>query len=335
MEAYLADVPTFIKAIQSLQLSRAIRKDGDGQFLTCSISTSGIKLSNHTTGKDVFCCCWLKKEIFKKFECLNELENSHFDICLNTLINCIQVFGLDAKMAILRYDNANLHLSITEDEGAMTDCVLCTYHTSEDICEIQRFMNTNDGYRSNGSSTNTDYIMIFPHVLRDLLKDLCDIAKNDSKVSCEYMQKNVYQVFYINMIYNQMTLELFPLNINTSPKHCVMSFSCKLDGEECCWELFDNHNVFPGYRIDQYHNHTYMIKSLFQIERALAVCSTLRIKINKEGLLAIQMIIKQDIHPTKEVQSVNADASLKYINYYNTEVLILPVNKINGSASFT
>ncbi|KAL7069459.1 hypothetical protein ACR3K2_00570 [Cryptosporidium serpentis] len=313
MEAYLADVPTFIKAIQSLQLSRATRKDGDGQFLTCSISTSGIKLSNHTTGKDVFCCCWLKKEIFKKFECLNELENSHFDICLNTLINCIQVFGLDAKMAILRYDNANLHLSITEDEGAMTDCVLCTYHTSEDICEIQRFMNTNDGYRSNGSGTSTDYIMIFPHVLRDLLKDLCDIAKNDSKI----------------------ILELFPPNINTSPKHCVMSLSCKLDGEECRWELFDNHNVFPGYRIDQYHNHTYMIKSLSQIERALAVCSTLRIKINKEGLLAIQIIIKQDIHPTKEAQSVNADTSLKYISYYNTEVLILPVNKINGSASFT
>lgn len=181
MEACLFDVQSLVKTIQSLQLSKANKKNGEGQFLTCMISTEGIKLSNSTLSKDVYCCSWLKKNVFKKYICeVNETNCSRFEICLGTFLNCIQVFGLDAKMVILTYDSVSLHLSITDDDGAVTDCSLCTYNVSDETEELH-YLNFLDC--KNVTILEMDYVIMFPIILRELLKDLCDVGRPESKVS--------------------------------------------------------------------------------------------------------------------------------------------------------
>ncbi|KAH8584725.1 uncharacterized protein ELE39_000676 [Cryptosporidium sp. chipmunk genotype I] len=181
MEACILDVQSLVKTIQSLQLSKANKKSNEGQFLTCMVSTQGIKLSNSTLSKDVYCCSWLKKNIFKKYLYEeNQANCSRFEICLSTILNCIQVFGLDAKMVILTYDNVSLHLSITDDDGAVTDCSLCTYNLSE---QTDEFYYSNFLDSKNVAILDMDYAIIFPTILKDLLKDLCDFGKSESKVS--------------------------------------------------------------------------------------------------------------------------------------------------------
>lgn len=180
MEACLFDVQSLVKTIQSLQLSKTNKKNGEGQFLTCMISAQGIKLSNSTLSKDVYCCSWLKKNLFKKYVYEPSKKScSRFEICLATILNCIQVFGLDAKMVILTYDDVSLHLSITDDDGAVTDCNLCTYNVSEETEEM--YLNLFDFKDS--SILEMDYVILFPSILRELLKDLCDVGKPESKVS--------------------------------------------------------------------------------------------------------------------------------------------------------
>lgn len=178
MEACLSEVPTLIKAIQSLQLSKVNKRNGEGQFLSCDISSQGIKLSNCTMGKDVYCCCWLRKSAFMSYNYHSDVSQVEgFNVCIGTLLNCIQVFGQDAKMIILTYDKVNLNLSITDDEGAITDCTICTYNLSEDMENLFKF---ND---QNNINSNMDYVVMFPVVLKDLLKDLCDIGRPETKVS--------------------------------------------------------------------------------------------------------------------------------------------------------
>ena len=180
MEAYFSDLPILIKAIQSLQLSRVNKKGGEGQLLTCNISPLGIKFSNSTLGKDVYCCCWLRRDLFKryKYECC-EKDDISFDISYTALLNCIQVFGSDAKNVLITYDQVNLHLNITDDEGSNTECIICTYHTSEKIDGTVPISELN--YLNNHA--DFDHIVMFPNILKELIKDISDIGKPESLVS--------------------------------------------------------------------------------------------------------------------------------------------------------
>ncbi|KAH8740398.1 hypothetical protein FG386_002910 [Cryptosporidium ryanae] len=180
MEAYFSDAPVLIKAIQSLQLSKVNKKGTEGQLLTCEISPFGIKFSNSTLGKDVYCCCWLRKDIFKKYKYeLSHLETISFDISYTTLLNCIQVFGSDAKNLVITYDQVNLHLNITNDEGSNTDCIICTYHISENNDHIYQIPELNPI----NNCTHFDHVVMFPNILKDLIKDISDIGRPESLVS--------------------------------------------------------------------------------------------------------------------------------------------------------
>ncbi|KAH7646977.1 hypothetical protein FG379_002668 [Cryptosporidium bovis] len=179
MEAYFSDLPVLIKAIQSLQLTKVNKRGSEGQFLTCDISKLGIKFSNSTIGKDVYCCCWLRKDTFKKYkyECYGS-ENISFNINYTALLNCIQVFGSDAKNLVLTYDKVNLHLNITDDEGSNTDCIICTYHISDND-----YISQISDLNPISNSTHFDHVVMFPNVLKDLIKDISDIGRPESLVS--------------------------------------------------------------------------------------------------------------------------------------------------------
>ncbi|KAK9174427.1 Rad1/Rec1/Rad17 [Cryptosporidium meleagridis] len=309
MEACLFDVQSLVKTIQSLQLSKANKKNGEGQFLTCMISTQGIKLSNSTLSKDVYCCSWLRKNIFKKYVYEADQTNcSRFEICLGTILNCIQVFGLDAKMVILTYDHVSLHLSITDDDGAVTDCSLCTYNVSEETDELY-YSNFIDC--KNVAIFDLDYVTMFPIILKELLKDLCDVGRSESKIKIEFHPINQEQT-------------------------CILSFSCSVEGKECIWEFSDDHNVFTRCRIVQSHHYFYSLKSLSQLEKSLNVCSLLRIVIGNNGLLNLQMAIKNDSQNVaiggtcnSNIEKRNSECDeKKYQQIFNTEFIILPVNYI-------
>ncbi|KAF7456140.1 Repair protein Rad1/Rec1/Rad17 family protein [Cryptosporidium felis] len=279
MEAYLFDVSILIKTIQSLQLSKINKKGGEGQFLSCEISAKGIKLSNCTQGKDVYCCSWLKNDIFKKYRFNSDNNNNpKFEVCLNTFLNCIQVFGQDAKLVILTYDQVSLHLNITDDDGAVTDCNLCTYSIydrSECLHEIYS-MN-----RGDNSEQEMEYVIMFPNILRELIKDLYDIGRPE------------------------------------------------IEGEKCKWEFSDDHNVFSGSRILKPHCYFYSMKSLSQLEKSLNVCSLVRIRVNNDGLLSIQMAIKNDVQNQNredDDEESNLDINRKKNQVFNTEFIILPIN---------
>ncbi|KAJ1604529.1 hypothetical protein OJ253_3623 [Cryptosporidium canis] len=305
MEACLFDVQSLVKTIQSLQLNK-VKKNTEEQFLTCIVSTQGIKLSNSTLSRDVYCCSWLRRNVFKKYVYEPNKNNcTRFEICLTTILNCIQVFGLDAKMVILTYDNASLHLSITDDDGAVTDCSLCTYNVSEET----------DGFYlslfdlKDDCSLGMDFVIIFPTILRELLKDLCDIGRTESKIKVEFHPQS---------------------RENT----CIMSFSCSVEGEECVWEFSDDHNVFTGSKIAEHHCHFYSLKSLSQLEKSLSVCSLSRIQIRNNGLLFIQMAIENDPHGINRKQIHNLgvkNPSLEFEEkssqqFFKTEFVIFPIN---------
>ncbi|OII74676.1 uncharacterized protein cubi_00229 [Cryptosporidium ubiquitum] len=307
MEACLFDVQSLVKAIQSLQLSKANKKNGEGQFLTCIISAQGIKLSNSTLSKDVYCCSWLKKDVFKKYVyAANGTNCLRFEICLGTILNCIQVFGLDAKMVILTFDNVSLHLSITDDDGAVTDCSLCTYNISDETEELH-YLNFLD-YR-NAAILELDYVIMFPIILKELLKDLCDVGRPESKIKIAFYPQN-------------------------QAKPCILSFSCSVEGEECIWEFSDDHNVFAGCKILQNNYYFYSLRSLSQLEKSLSVCSLLRIKVGNNGLLYLQMVIKNDPNSTikgsiynlstEECNSESEDKISQQV--FNTEFIISPIN---------
>ena len=129
------------------------------------------------------------------------------------------------------------------------------------------------------------------------------------------------------MFYLQIKFELFPLNESST---CMMSFSCTVEGEDCVWEFSDNYNVFSGSNIKRYHCSSYSIKSISQLEKSLSVCSLLRIKVSERGLLAIQMVVKNDNNTIKEVKTIEDKTSNtrneKIQNIFNTEFIIQPVN---------
>lgn len=102
------------------------------------------------------------------------------------------------------------------------------------------------------------------------------------------------------------------------------------------WEFSDDHNVFTGSKIAQYHCYFYSQRSLSQLEKSLSVCSLSRIKVGNNGLLFVQMAIKNDTHNINKgyihnlsIEDCGPESEEENNQqFFNTEFVIFPINYV-------
>uniref|UniRef100_A0A0G4G1I3 Cell cycle checkpoint control protein RAD9A n=1 Tax=Chromera velia CCMP2878 TaxID=1169474 RepID=A0A0G4G1I3_9ALVE len=273
IQCKLHDVKILQNSILALQFGKEKR---ESDLIHCKISAGGFKFYKEAPSKDVAISTLLKKEVFSQWTFPSDLERApHFMLPLSSFNQCLQVFCQNASVT-LEYDGSPEGDSdfrvILEEEGAVFQCNFTGYEPPQE-----------------GPSLIFDErdeiccIETRPEVLRDILNEFAEEgAEAEVRLALKHCDLRPTRSDGRSAVEDETALSMSVVDETSSLQYDIPPSS----------SLFAELRVGPRHAPGGSLVRRFSLKSLLAARNALTVSQSLRLRINREGVMALRALVR-------------------------------------------